>query len=307
MPSYSSDTNGKPQIDYDTLPQHSGSFALDGLSLSLNGDLSNDDIKYLTGHTQKQFLFIYNFVISGQSDNSWPNKTLSLKNQLLLTLMKFRHNFDYNFLAILFKIHYITVSAVFKYWTELMYDKFDHVDFWKLRADEEGLFTVILDCTEIPIQKPKSPAEQQATWSSYKNTNTFKALIGIDEAGTVTFVSTLFGGSVTDDLIVEKSGVVDKLKDGDFVLADRGFGMTDLLAEKGVILNKPPNKKGSQMSAADVAATRAIAARRVNVERVIGLAKTNKILSQRVPHCLFNIMPKIFRLIFFLTNIKPSI
>ncbi|GBN61232.1 hypothetical protein AVEN_86605-1, partial [Araneus ventricosus] len=33
---------------------------------------------------------------------------------------------------------------------------------------------VIVDCTEFPIQKPNSPAEQQMTFSFYKNTNTLQ-------------------------------------------------------------------------------------------------------------------------------------
>lgn len=273
----------------------------------LRGFSGEGDIKYLTGHSDAQFLFIYQFVISNQDERSWPNKTLSLIDQMLLTFMKFRHNFDYHFLGIVFKIHPSTVSTIFRQWTNILYERFNQVDFWQMRAKEDGLYTVILDCTEIPIQKPKSPAEQQATWSSYKNTNTYKALIGIDEAGTVTFVSTLYGGAMTDDAIVSVSGILDKLDAGDYVLADRGFEITDLLAEKGIILNKPPKKKGAQMSEGDVADTRAIASRRVNVERVIGLAKKNKILTQRVPHCLFNIIPKILRLIFLLTNVRPSI
>ncbi|GFV30414.1 THAP domain-containing protein 3 [Trichonephila clavipes] len=36
-----------------------------------------------------------------------------------------------------------------------------------------------MDCTEIEVQKPSSPMEQQMTFSRYKNANTFKGMIGI--------------------------------------------------------------------------------------------------------------------------------
>lgn len=61
------------------------------------------------------------------------------------------------------------------------------------------------------------------------------------------------------------------------------------------------------MSESDVAQTRLVASRRINVERVIGLAKKNRILSQKVSHHLFELMDKIFYIVFYLLNIKPSI
>lgn len=76
-------------------------------------------------------------------------------------------------------------------------------------------------------------------------------------------------------------------------MSDRGFKTSDLLAERGIILNKPLNKRGQQISETDVAQTRTVASRRVHVERVIGLAKTNRITIQRIPHHLFDLMPKI--------------
>ncbi|XP_065093691.1 uncharacterized protein LOC135714283 [Ochlerotatus camptorhynchus] len=269
--------------------------------------LSDDDMKYLTGHSISEFNAIFCFTVKNQLDADWPFQNLPLKAPLLLTLINYRLNFDFSFLGIMFKIHYSSVSKIFKYWTILLSDKFNKVDFWGMRVSGENLYTVILDCTEIPIQKPTSPEEQQATWSSYKNCNTFKSLIVIDEAGTVTFVSTLYGGAASDNVIVAKSGIIQKMKEGDCILADRGFDATDLLAEKGVILNKPPRKNGSQMKENEVAQTRAIAKRRINVERVIGLVKRNRILAQKVPHSLFELMPRIFKLLFWLVNIKKSI
>lgn len=269
--------------------------------------LTDEDMKYLTGHSISEFNVIFCFAVKNQPEADWPFQKVPLKAQLLLTLIKYRLNFDFSFLGIMFKIHYSSVSKIFKHWTILLSDKFNEVDFWGMRVSGENLYTVILDCTEIPIEKPVSPEEQQATWSSYKNCNTVKALIGIDEAGTVTYVSTLYGGAASDNVIVAKSGIIEQLKEGDCILADRGFDATDLLAEKGVKLNKPPRKNGSQMQETDVAQTRAIAKRRINVERVIGLAKKNRILAQKVPHSLFELMPRIFKLLFWLVNIKKSI
>ena len=48
---------------------------------------------------------------------------------------------------------------------------------------------VIVDGTECPIQKPKQPVAQQATFSTYKNRNTMKVLVGCSPGGLVTFIS----------------------------------------------------------------------------------------------------------------------
>ena len=51
--------------------------------------------------------------------------------------------------------------------------------------------TVIIDATEMYIEKPSNPEAQQLTFSTYKNTNTLKALVGITPSGSVCFISDL--------------------------------------------------------------------------------------------------------------------
>ena len=53
-------------------------------------------------------------------------------------------------------------------------------------------------------------------------------------------MSTLFGGSISDKEITLRSGLVEKLKYGDFIMADRGFNIQEMLASKGVSVNVPP-------------------------------------------------------------------
>ena len=53
-----------------------------------------------------------------------------------------------------------------------------------------------VDATEISIEKPNNPETQQVTFSSYKNSNTLKALV---PNGSISFVSTLNGDSISDE------------------------------------------------------------------------------------------------------------
>ena len=52
----------------------------------------------------------------------------------------------------------------------------------------------IVDGTEFPIKKPSKPILQQSTFSTYKNRNTMKILVGSTPGGLVEFVSEAFGG-----------------------------------------------------------------------------------------------------------------
>lgn len=58
---------------------------------------------------------------------------------------------------------------------------------------------VIINATEVYIDQPKLPELQQMTFSSYKNINTYKALIGILPDGAIVFVLSLYSGSVLED------------------------------------------------------------------------------------------------------------
>ena len=52
--------------------------------------------------------------------------------------------------------------------------------------------TRVIDATEIFVETPALPEFQQLTFSSYKNHNTFKALVDISPGGGITFVSSLY-------------------------------------------------------------------------------------------------------------------
>ena len=75
------------------------------------------------------------------------------------------------------------------------------------------------------------------TFSSYKNHNTFKALVGISPDGAITFVSSLYPGCISDKELTRKSGILDLLEEGDSVMADTGFEIEEDLMLIGVRLN----------------------------------------------------------------------
>ena len=68
---------------------------------------------------------------------------------------------------------------------------------------------MILDCTEFKFQHVSNLDLNCLMFSNYKNTITGKALIGIASRGMgLFFFSDIHPGSISDNCITEKSGVV---------------------------------------------------------------------------------------------------
>jgi len=176
-------------------------------------------------------------------------RILEPEDELFLTLMKLRKNFDYHDLSVRFGISLSSVSNIFITWINLLYCVFKEINIWPMRSsvvnyekfkgNSETPSTVIIDCTEFGIEKPSNPIAQQVTWSSYKNRNTVKVLVGINESGAVIFISEAYGGSVSDRELFEKCGIIDRLRSGDVILCDRGFLIQDLVAHIDVKVNMP--------------------------------------------------------------------
>ena len=53
---------------------------------------------------------------------------------------------------------------------------------------------IILDCSEVFIQRPSAMLAQSETWSDYKHHNTWKVLVGVTPNGQVSFISDLWEG-----------------------------------------------------------------------------------------------------------------
>ncbi|XP_068675419.1 uncharacterized protein [Montipora foliosa] len=166
---------------------------------------------------------------------------------------------------------------------------------------------IILDCTELFIQRPSAMLAQSETWSDYKHHNTWKLLVGVTPNGQVTFLSDLWGGRVSDKQITRESGVLNLLQVGDNVMVDRGFDISAIVPT-GITVNMPPFLAGrDQMTAAETEETMSIASVRIHVERAIGRIKTYHILDGTLPNTLSPYATQIATVCGFLTNFLPPL
>ena len=140
----------------------------------------------------------------------------------------------------------------------------------------------------IYVEKSSLPDVQQMTFSNYKNSNTYKSLVGISPSGAVIFVSDLYPGSISNKELTKKGGLLDLLQKGDSVMTDRGFDIQDYLTPLGVELNMPPFLRGkSQLDTKEMIETRRIALLRIHVERAMERIKNYRISSKNSASLIF--------------------
>ncbi|CAC5356310.1 unnamed protein product [Mytilus coruscus] len=139
---------------------------------------------------------------------------------------------------------------------------------------------VIIDCTEIPTERPSSLALNSKCYSTYKSTHTFKSLVGIAPHGALIFISSLYTGSMSDVEITKLCGLVELLEEGDSIMVDKGFVLNNVLSGTGITVNTPPflMNKG-QFTKQEVEETQTIARLRIHVERHIRRVKEFHLLT----------------------------
>ncbi|XP_069139342.1 uncharacterized protein [Argopecten irradians] len=241
-------------------------------------------------------------------------ENVSIENQLFLTLIKLRRNKTNFELSRLFNISETSVANIWITWVNFMYRQWQEIQWWPERdivryfcpTDFRSKFPttrVIVDGTECPVKKPRPPVAQQSTYSTYKNRNTIKVLVGTTPGGLVSYISPAYGGSVSDRQIVERSNLTRICDPGDSIMADKGFNVQDLFAVRDVAINIPTFfRKKNRMTGKVVLRDRKISSKRVHVERIIGLAKTFKILAAPMNNTQTKLSSEITFVCFMLCN-----
>jgi hypothetical protein len=164
---------------------------------------------------------------------------------------------------------------------------------------------VIIDCTEIKTQMPKSLVLNSQMYSHYKGANTFKGLIGIAPHGVVTFVSSLYTGCMSDVEITQLCGILDLFEENDSCMADKGFTIERFLKEKNCTLNIPPFLSSDhQFTPSQVAETQEIAKVRIHVERAIQRIKLYHLFSSPIPLSLTGTINQLWTVAALLTNFQ---
>ena len=147
-------------------------------------------------------------------------KDLTLFEEMVLTLIKIRRDYNNSHLAYLFGIDEGKVSRIFTAYAKYLGRVSQQLIVWPdkdlVQQNLPKSFKkfpktrIVIDATEFKMEKPYRPQAQKISWSNYKHTNTLKLLVGIMPSGAFTFKSKLYGGSISDLCITEQSGLLEK-------------------------------------------------------------------------------------------------
>lgn len=294
---------------------------LNHLALSFNYENLSQNNELLHSYTglpsNDIFMALYNLLKNSEIHYHfrWTVESISKPDQLLITLMKLRHNFPHFDLATRFKCSSSTITNITITWINVLHNVLFLKCMSKIPSRQKNQTClpncfkpfsncrIIIDCTEIYTSVSRQSMNvQRDTFSSYKHRNTWKILIGISPNGVVTFVSSLFPGSTSDKVITLKSGLLEQLVSGDLVLADKGFLIKDILPP-GVSLNLPPFLDTPQFTPEQVLQTEVIAKARIHIERAIQRIKCFSILNF-IPSTMLKNAEQIFKVIAALTNLQ---
>ncbi|XP_052454900.1 uncharacterized protein LOC128015255 [Carassius gibelio] len=246
---------------------------------------------------------------AGTTGSAW-GQSLQPIDEFFLFMVHLSVGLKQQDLAHRFNIHQSTVSRIITTWANFLYTILGSVRIWmseeEVKAHLPNEFQdypdtqVVIDCTELRCQTPSSLLLQSEVFSTYKSHCTFKGLIGMAPHGAITFVSSLYAGSVSDKELFKQSGIVSLLKHGMAIMVDKGFLVDDCVPCK--VYRPAYLSKREQMSADEVRETQSIARLRVHVERLIRRVKQHKLFDTVIPLSITGSINQLYTVACLLVN-----
>lgn len=243
---------------------------------------------------------------------------MSFEDEFFLVLVKLKTGRLNEDLAYQFGISVGLVSNMFTKWLFFLESELRCL-FEMADGDVDGVpsvyqnlsaLRIIIDCTELMLQKASDLQECKQTFSQYKHHDTVKFLVGMSPQLYINYISQAWAGRASDKHItLQSTGLLAGLKHGSVVMADRGFTVSQDLHRLGVRTIIPAFKKRGkpQLSFHDCSSSEDVAKARIHIERIIQRIRTFHILGSVVRLNMTDIIEQIFRVCAYLTNFQTPI
>lgn len=244
---------------------------------------------------------------------------LSVHERVMLVLVRLKTFLSFKCIGILFRVSEATVHRYFYGTLPSLAAVLKSAVYWPTKEEvkkntplcfrDYAEVRVVLDCTEVEIEKSHCLACRLLTYSYYKGRHTVKFLIGVSPAGLITFVSQGFGGRASDKACVERSLVLVRLQPfRDDIMVDKGFHVDMECSKLGLGVVQPPFlRQQQQFSVADARKTVSVAQARVHVERAIQRLKVFKIFKGPVPWEMLQVVDHAMIVVAGIVNLSAPI
>ncbi|XP_015127791.1 uncharacterized protein LOC107048869 [Diachasma alloeum] len=281
--------------------------------------------KFYTGFNYQQFDVLWN-ILNPEASNlriwkgndtpliakqRYSKRKISQKDQLFLTLTRLRCGFLLEDLSFRTGLSYSWISRIIGTWIQFLYQKFKDRNAFPPReiTSKKGLpecfekfknLRVVVEVMEVSMQRPQDYKKQGIPQSA---NNVRKFLIGVVPTGEICFVSTAFGGSISDRDLFRQSNILEFLEEGDAVMAESRFDIKDLCqTKKCSLITLPLQKKREALTTDEVPLPRDIASIRLHIKKIMGRLIEYRILQRCVPTSLSSMMSQIVFVIAMLGN-----
>ncbi|XP_034046320.1 uncharacterized protein LOC117527924 [Thalassophryne amazonica] len=240
---------------------------------------------------------------------AWKVKSLSLEDQLLVTLMKLRLNLRNLDLAHRFGSSETTIGNVIKTFICALHDLlFDRVVDHKIPSQAickgsmpKSFQEFISDAMEVTQDIQGDLGKESSAYSNYKSWHAVKVEPGVNLNSDHDYCSNVYPGSTSEAAIVQDCGLLHSLEAGDLIVADKGFTIKKFIP-LGVNLSIPPFLASkSQFLKEEAELCRTIARAQINMERA------NFQIVHDIPANLRPLSIKIIQLCSCLSNLQPHL
>lgn len=134
-----------------------------------------------------------------------------------------------------------------------------------------------------------------------------KFLVSVTPGGVFNYVSQGFVGKASDKFIFNTSGMITMFDEGDSIMVDKGFAISNELSQHRLEMIRPPLLQGEQLSTEEAKQNASIARHALGLERAIQRLKNFNIFTNKFE---LNLVPFIDDLIIIaagITNLSDPI
>jgi hypothetical protein len=217
----------------DLLPPSAADTSVNSKYFTYN-KLNDSRIIFMTGLTKNGFENLCRFCTQSKLMSKKIDQQLSLQDQLLVTLFKYKHNVDCVMISIMFKMvkRDQLVREIVTYWTKILFVALGKIDFFKYGFKGAKRYRAIFHIEEFITEEftmsPTSPKDKPIF---YKTKAKCQVVVAVDETSAILCASAPFKMLSAREIFTQ-SGLLANLKPKEHILTTQSLQSLESLAKQ---------------------------------------------------------------------------